>query len=126
MSDNTDNFNIRFIADTPEKREKGLMFTDPLDEEEVALFVFPSTGNYSFWNKNVSYPLSLAFLDENGKILRLANMEADSEKSVSAESENVRYVVEAQRGIFEKKGINKGDLVVYSSKNKLLVKKYKN
>jgi uncharacterized membrane protein (UPF0127 family) len=116
-------FSIRLVADTPEKREKGLMFSRPLDEREAALFVFSRTGDYSFWNKNVSYGLSLAFLDDNGKIIRLADMEADNPKAVSADSQDVRYVVEAQHGAFKRTGINEGDIIVYTQNHSLQIKK---
>ena len=44
------------------------MHSEPLEKYEVAYFVFPYKGMHSFWNKNVSYPLSLAFLNSDNEI----------------------------------------------------------
>lgn len=115
-------FDIRFVANTDEKRRSGLMHSKPLREDEVAFFVFPSLGNYGFWNHNVSYPLSLAFVDENGKIVDFADMDANSKTIVEPHSSEVKYVVEATKDIFKKLKISKGDLVIYN-KDKLQIKK---
>jgi uncharacterized membrane protein (UPF0127 family) len=114
-------FNIRFVANTNEKREKGLMFADPLDDDEVAFFVFPTSNRYAFWNKNVPFGLSLAFVSEHGEIVDIADMDADSPKRVEPKSDNVKYVIEAKRGVFNKFGIKKGDIVKYTENNKLNV-----
>ena len=34
-------FEIRFIADNDAKRSKGLMFAEPLEDNEVVFFIFP-------------------------------------------------------------------------------------
>ena len=115
-------FDIRFIADSDKKRTKGLMFAEPLSENEVVLFVFDSPDCYSFWNKNVDFPLSLAFLDKNMEIVDLGDMEKQSTKSLSPKSSSVVYVVEAKLGFFEDNGINKGDQFEIKNK-KLIVKK---
>jgi uncharacterized membrane protein (UPF0127 family) len=59
------------------------MDAEPLDEYEVVFFTFDYPDCYSFWNKNVSFPLSLAFLDKNYKIVDIKDMEARSEEHTS-------------------------------------------
>jgi uncharacterized membrane protein (UPF0127 family) len=98
------------------------MFSEPLSKNEVVLFVFDSPDCYSFWNKNVDFPLSLAFLDKNMEIVDLGDMEKQSTKSLSPKSSSVVYVVEAKLGFFEDNGINKGDQFEIKNK-KLIVKK---
>lgn len=115
-------FNIRFIANTAEKREKGLMFAKPLSDTEAAFFVFPHIGSYGFWNRNVSFPLSLAFIDENGKIIGFADMEANSPKTAGSDFTETKYVIEAKQGVFKKYDINENDLVIFDN-DKLLIKK---
>ncbi len=123
LTDNSGSeFDIRFIADTDKKRSKGLMFADPLDDTEVVLFVFDSPDGYSFWNKNVDFPLSLAFLDKNMEIVDLGDMQKQSTKSLSPKSNSVVYVVEAKLNFFENNGIKKGDQFEIKNK-KLIVKK---
>lgn len=120
-----DTFKIRLIADNAEKREKGLMFASPLDDNEVALFIFPTNNRHGFWNKNVSFGLSLAFLDDNGRIVDFADMDAHSTKCVEPNTSNVKYVVEAKQNIFKKNGINLGDTLKYTLNNELSVHKMK-
>ena len=50
------------------------MFAEPLDENEVVFFEFNFPDNHSFWNKNVDFGLSLAFLD-NGVLGSVAPAE---------------------------------------------------
>jgi uncharacterized protein len=107
-----DNFNIRFVASNNAERSKGLMFAKPLDENEVALFVFPHNDRFGFWNKNVPFKLSLAFLDENQQIVDIKDLDELSEKTVYPDRE-ARYVVEAKNGIFERLNIKLGDYLVH-------------
>jgi uncharacterized membrane protein (UPF0127 family) len=105
-------FTIRFIADNDYKRAKGLMHADPLDDEEVVFFIFPHSDFYSFWNRNVSFDLSLAFLDEMGRVVDFGDLKAESEKPV-ASSRPARFVIEAKKGAFDNKGVKIGDLVKF-------------
>jgi len=61
----SDELDVRFIAKDDHSRAKGLMHAKPLEEFEVAYFIFPVEDCHSFWNKNVDFSLTLAFLDKN-------------------------------------------------------------
>lgn len=100
------------------------MFADPLDDTEVVLFVFDSPDGYSFWNKNVDFPLSLAFLDKDMEVVDLKDLEKQSLKSASPNSNAVVYVIEAKKGTFETHSIGKGDQFQFKNK-KLIVKNSK-
>jgi uncharacterized membrane protein (UPF0127 family) len=104
---------IRFVASTPETRRMGLMHAAPLAEDETVLFVFPNMDRYSFWNHNVGFPLSLAWLDENGRVVDMKDMDAQSRDSV-APCGDARYVVEASKGTWTRLGVEKGDLISYA------------
>lgn len=107
-------FRIRFVADNDEKRTRGLMFAEPLEDDEAVLFVFPHADRYGFWNKNVPFGLSLAFCDDSGRIVHLADMSPDDPTRVEPQTDDVRFVVEARRGAFSRLGIAKGDLIEYA------------
>lgn len=112
-------FRVRFVANNNADRTKGLMFASPLDDDEVALFIFPHSDRYGFWNKNVSFRLSLAFLDENQKIVDIKDLEAQSPTMVAPDYD-AKYVVEAQSGAFERLGIKTGDFLMFDAcQNKL-------
>ncbi len=117
-----DEFDVRFVANNDKLRTKGLMNAEPLDEYEVVYFEFDYPDSYSFWNKNVSFPLSLAFLDKNHKIVDIKDMEADDPKSVGPDSNSVVFVVEANKGLFKKLGIGVGDKLLLKG-NKLILSK---
>ena len=112
-------FDVRFIANDNKSRTKGLMFAKPLEDLEVAFFEFDNPDCYSFWNKNVDFALSLAFLNNDMEIVDIKDLEEQSTKSVSPKSNSVKYVVEAKKGEFSKHNINIGDK--FDLKNKKLI-----
>lgn len=107
-----DEFEIILFADNDHKRTKGLMFHKPLKDHQVAYFIFPYEDCHSFWNKNVDFPLSLAFLNKEDQIVDILDMEAQSEKSATPKSHEVKYVVEGNKGIFDKLKICIGDKLI--------------
>jgi uncharacterized membrane protein (UPF0127 family) len=113
-------FEIRFIADNDAKRTKGLMFAEPLEEDEVVFFIFPHSDYLSFWNKNVSFDLSLAFLNDLGRVVDFCELKAESEKPM-ASSRPARFVIEAKKGAFDKMGVKIGDMFDYTGKKLKLI-----
>lgn len=111
---------VRFVADCDKTRARGLMFASPLEQNEIALFVFPHSERHAFWNKNVEFPLDLAFLDENGKVVDLKNLEAQSESSVRPDSA-ARFVVEASHGTFDRLNVSMGDYLLYEGSNMTVI-----
>jgi len=106
------------VADTPGKRERGLMNRTSLPEDNGMLFVFPSNGQRVFWMKNTLIPLDMVFVRANGTI---ANIEhADTEPGTPDDrlkryrsSGPARYVVELNQGFTARRGINRGDRFLY-------------
>ena len=95
------------LALTPEQRQIGLMLRKEMPQHEGMLFVFEQQAQQCFWMKNTLLPLTAAFVADDGTIVNLANMKpqtTDSHCSVQP----VRYVLEMNRGWFDKKGIKAG------------------
>lgn len=88
---------IILLADNNLTRAKGLMGHRPLSKDECAYFYFQREGSPSFWNKNVSFPISLIFLDKAGKVEDIKYLEAHQHSSVVPSSKNVRQVIEAHK-----------------------------
>jgi len=103
---------IRFIAKKPEELSKGLMFSEPLERDECALFIFPQLGEYTFWNKNVHYPISLLYLDENFEIRSIGELKAQQEKPNRSEYPFIKYVIEGHHLLPKEKDIKIGDFCI--------------
>lgn len=95
------------VAATEKAREIGLMNRKTMAQHQGMLFVFDNAQEYCFWMKNTLLPLSIAFLDETGKIVNIADMQAMSEENHCA-AKPVRYALEMNQGWFAGKGIKAG------------------
>jgi len=100
------------VADTPEKRRQGLMNRNKLAAEEGMLFVFDEEQKLSFWMKNTTIPLSIAYINKSGVIKEIHNMTPLSEKPVYSQY-SVLYALEVNQGFFQKSGIKAGDRVQF-------------
>lgn len=98
------------IADTPEERSRGLMHRKSIPEDGGMLFVFPYDERPSFWMRNTSIPLSLAYIGKDGTIKEIRPLVPFSEQPVPARH-SVRYALELNRGAFEAAGIGPGDRI---------------
>ncbi len=99
------------VADDDAERSAGLMFRESLATDSGMLFVMPSTGPASFWMKNTLVALSIAFLDENGTILELHDLQPKSEKIVKSTFSRIAYALEMPQGWFARKNIWPGERV---------------
>ena len=99
------------VANTEEGRRTGLMFRNSLAENQGMLFIYAQEGRYAMWMKNTNVPLSVAFIDKNGAILNIEDMEPQTEDSHAARG-LAKFSLEMNQGWFKKRGIKKGDHVV--------------
>lgn len=98
------------IADNGERRARGLMYRNSMPTNEGMLFVYPESKDRSFWMKNVRFPLSIAFADEAGTIVAIADMRPMSKKSTLSGAPAM-YAIETNKGWFESHGVEVGDTV---------------
>jgi uncharacterized membrane protein (UPF0127 family) len=98
------------IAQTPQTREIGLMYRTSMPNNEGMLFVFEQPDMVCFWMKNTLIPLSAAFIANDGRIVNIANMQANSTEP-HCTKEPVRLVLEMNQGWFAQRGINAGALI---------------
>lgn len=98
------------VADTPETREFGLMLRKAMAQGAGMLFLFDKSATHCMWMKNTLIPLSVAFIDERGKIVNIADMQPLSEASHCA-SRPARYALEMNQGWFKKRGFAAGTAI---------------
>ncbi len=102
------------LADTARTREIGLMARESLGPNEGMLFAFEGKAVHCFWMRNTPLPLSIAFLDDDGRIVNIAQMAPRSDDS-HCPSRAVRFALEMERGWFARHGIEPGARLVQPS-----------
>jgi uncharacterized membrane protein (UPF0127 family) len=95
------------VAATPDSRETGLMRRPMMAQQRGMVFVFPQQRAHCMWMKNTLIPLSVAFLDAEGAILNIEDMQPQSEQSHCAAG-RARFALEMNLGWFAAKGIKAG------------------
>lgn len=101
------------LAETPEERQQGLMHRQSLAERSGMLFLFQEPTSGGFWMKDTLIPLSIAFLDADGRILRILDMEPCRADPCPVYVPGVAYraALEVNQGAFERAGVKVGDRV---------------
>lgn len=97
------------VADQP-SRMQGLMQRKQMEAHRGMLFVFPALDRHCMWMRNTLIPLSVAFLDEEGKILNIEDMEPRTENNHCAAGP-ARYALEMNKGWFAGKKLKAGTLI---------------
>ena len=98
------------VASTEAQREQGLMFRKELPKNNGMLFVFDRPARSCMWMKNTLLPLSVAFIDANGTILNIEEMEPFTLVSHCSKGW-IRYALEMNKNWFAKNGIMAGSKI---------------
>lgn len=98
------------VADSDESRSRGLMYRQGMPRNEGMLFIFEDVGYHSMWMMNTYIPLSVAFIDGDGKILNILDMEPKTQDTHTAAGP-ARYAIETNKGWFAEKKVKAGDKV---------------
>jgi uncharacterized membrane protein (UPF0127 family) len=98
------------VAKTDQERATGLMHRFSLQPDHGMLFIFDRTERLSFWMKNTYIPLSIAFIDERGRIVNIDDMAPQTEVSHWSAAP-ARYALEMRKGWFAERGVKAGDRI---------------
>lgn len=100
------------ISQTPNERAIGLSKYDELQSNEVMLFIFQEPGFYSFWMRNMKFPIDIIWLNEDKQIVSIKENADPSEypQSYSSEFKSL-YVLETVAGFVQDNNIQQGDLL---------------
>jgi len=96
------------VAASDAQRMQGLMHREKLGKNDGMVFIFDEPAYQSMWMKNTFIPLSVAFLDGDGVILNILDMEPHT-LTPNMSAGPARYAVETNKGWFEERKVKSGD-----------------
>lgn len=101
------------IADTPQKREKGLSGRDFLPENQGMLFVFEKPDYWGFWMKEMKFPLDFVWIKDNKVVEITENVKPQDYQppKVLQPKTPVDKVLELNAGFAKKYGMKVGESV---------------
>jgi len=98
------------LADTPKTREVGLMNRTSMPVNSGMLFIFEQKAMHCFWMNNTKIPLSIAFIADDGKIVNIEEMQAETTNNHCPKA-SVRYALEMNKQWFSERVIVPGAVV---------------
>ena len=95
------------VAANDQNRQVGLMNRKSMPPQHGMLFVFTQDNTHCMWMRNTLLPLSVAFLDDEGKIINIEDMQPQTEDNHCARRP-ARYALEMNLGWFAQRGLKPG------------------
>ena len=95
------------VAADQANRMQGLMQRRAMGANQGMLFVFSQATRHCMWMRNTFLPLSVAFLDDEGRILNVEDMQPQTEDHHCAAGP-ARFALEMNIGWFADKGLKAG------------------
>lgn len=106
------------LADTPAQHARGLMQRESLGEYQGMLFRYAAVrpGSSGFWMYQTLIPLDIAYLDQQGRIVKTFTMlpcgnDDPSQCRSYAPGKNYQFALEMNAGFFAEHDIRMGDRV---------------
>ncbi|MDD5221425.1 MAG: DUF192 domain-containing protein [Candidatus Pacebacteria bacterium] len=103
------------MAINPSQRARGLMFEQSLDKDRGMLFVYPQSGQYSFWMKNTYIPLDIIWINEDRTVVYINKNTQPCLKDCFNINPlvNAKYVLEVNAGTADLIGLKVGDRLIF-------------
>ena len=106
------------IANTVEKRKKGLMFKKELQSDKGMLFIFPNSKLVQIWMKNTFIPLDIIYVSKNNIITQIVKNALPNNDTIYYSKNLTKYVLEINAGQTNNHGIKIGDKLYIDKKRK--------
>ena len=100
-----------WVVIAQEELERGLSGVLWLGENEGMIFILPKKGKTKFHMKGVMIPLSIAYLNRRGKILKIEDMDTKTPERIYEAPDDTRYALEVNQGWFNRNGLKEGDRI---------------
>jgi uncharacterized membrane protein (UPF0127 family) len=106
------------IADTTEKRAKGLMYRDSLAKDRGMLFTFAEPQLWTFWMKNTRIPLDIIWMDGKKRIIHIERnvptcSRTDDGCPQYQPNDNAMYVLELAAGVADALKLQRGSVLKF-------------
>ncbi len=98
------------VARTPQQQQIGLMGRRSLPADHGMLFVFGRAQPVCMWMRDTLIPLSVAFIDAQGRVVNTAEMQPMTD-TVHCAARDVPYALEMPALWFEQHGVRPGDAI---------------
>jgi uncharacterized membrane protein (UPF0127 family) len=95
------------VAQSPAQQETGMMFRRSVEKNDGMLFVNDAPALRCFWMHNTLVPLSIAFIADDGTIVNIDEMKAQTDDS-HCSLRPVRFALEMRAGWFREHAIQPG------------------
>ena len=100
---------VEVVASDAE-RARGLMHRKSMGRNDGMLFIFDEPAYHAMWMKDTLIPLSVAFVDAQGTILNILDMEPQTLDTHMSAGPSI-YAIETNKGWFAEKKVKAGDKV---------------
>ena len=108
------------LAVTPAERNQGLSGHPPLADNEGMLFVFENEAKWTFWMKEMLFPLDMLWIDARCTVVDITENALKPEPGQALQDlpryfpkTLAQYVLEVNAGTVQQTGISIGDQVVF-------------
>jgi uncharacterized membrane protein (UPF0127 family) len=102
---------ITEIAREPVQIATGMMFRTNMPENTAMIFVFPQPGPKSFYMRNCTVPLSAGYIEPDGTLAEIVDLQPGDEVGVQSKSSNLQFVLEVPQGWFTRHNVRTGAVV---------------
>ena len=99
------------IADTPYKRETGLMYRNYLGAQQGMLFIFEESQYLAFYMKNTKISLDILYLNEEKVVVDIYENTNVMDETALPSKDIAKYVLELNAGKVKEWGIELGDYI---------------
>jgi uncharacterized membrane protein (UPF0127 family) len=105
----SDNLFMVDIASDMNQSKIGLSNRNLNKENYFMVFILDKPQKVSFWMKNTKIDLSIAFINEESRIVEISNLKANSLKQKISKNNDIKYALEVPKGYFIENQIRVGD-----------------
>lgn len=101
------------IASSDEERATGLMRRDKLDPQKGMLFIFERQLRYSFWMKEMNFPLDIIWISQDKTVVDITRNAQPCAATCESlfPAEPAKYVLEVNAGFSAQHRIQIGDRI---------------